>query len=138
MPKLILLPPGDANWRAAQAAPDPPGELLVIAHGGPRQVAGGDAQALAQRIRASGLWQSGLTVRLDACRSGVGRRCIAQQLAWLLAVPVWAPNARTLTFGRRSFGPWHSLNIPLTQRTLALWPGRWRRFEPEAHTPPGY
>ena len=131
MPKLILLPEGDLNLRAAQAVRVGAHELRVIGHGQPDRVAGLDAAALAQRIRDCGLWRPGLAVRLDACWSGVRPDGIAQTLADRLAVTVFAPNTRTLSFGPYDLGPWHSLRIPFTARTLALWRGRWRRFNPQ-------
>jgi hypothetical protein len=137
MPKLVLLPPGDANARAAQRLRARPGELLVIAHGTPQAVAHQDAVQLAARIRASGQWQAGMAVRLDACRAGAGRHPVAAQLARELGCVVWAPTSRVLNLGRWRFGVWHSIGIPGTQRVLALWPGRWRRFRGSPQTASG-
>jgi hypothetical protein len=128
VPTLNLLPCDDANLRAAQRLRAQPGELLLIAHGTPRTVADLDAAQLAARIRESGRWQPGMAVRLDACRAGAGVNPIAAQLARELGCTVWAPTSRVLNLGRWRVGAWHSLDLPFTQRTLALWPGRWRCF----------
>jgi hypothetical protein len=129
MPTLNLLPPGDANQRAARRLADPPDALLVIAHGTPEQVAGENAVQLATRIQACGVWRPGMPVRLDACRAGARHDGVAAQLAQLLGCEVWAPTAPLLNLGRWRIGPWHGLRLP-GQRALGLWPGRWRCFRP--------
>lgn len=129
--KLILLPKGDDNYAAAVAAPDVVGQLTVYAHGSQRTVAGMNASQLASRIEKSGLWKKGMILKLDACKTGAGDQNIAKELSTMASLKpaaVIAPDSRTLTSGEWDMGPWHSWNIPFTDRTLPLWPGKWNTF----------
>lgn len=123
--KIILLPRNDLNFPAAAAAPDIPGSLTIYSHGNPHRVNGMDASALAEYLKNGGVWKPGMPVKLDACRTAEGDNNIAKDLADKLNVPVTGPNARTLTSGERDLGPWHSWNIPFTERTIPYWPGKW-------------
>jgi len=126
--KLILLPPNDINYPAALAAPDVPGTLTIFAHGNPTKVAGRDAARLAADLRVSNVWKPGMPIKLDACRTGEGDSNIAKDLSSELRTTVTAPDSRTLTFGESDLGPWHSWNIPGTERTIPYWPGKWKTY----------
>lgn len=123
--KIILLPKNDLNYPAAAAAPDIPGQVTIYSHGNPNKVNGMDAAALAEFLKNGGVWKPGMSVKLDACRTAEGNENIAKDLAKKLGVSVTGPNARTLTSGERDLGPWHSWNIPGTERTIPYWPGKW-------------
>ena len=123
--KIILLPKDDPNYPAAVAAPDIPGQVTIYSHGNPNKVNGMDAAALAEFLKNGGVWKPGMPVKLDACRTAEGNENIAKELARILGVPVTGPNVRTLTSGESDLGPWHSWNIPFTQRTIPYWPGKW-------------
>lgn len=129
--KLIWLPPGDPNDRAALRDAPRGGELLLIGHGDRERqtLAGLDAAAIAEQVRAHPGWQPGRPLRVDACWLGCRDDGFGQQLADALGSPVLAPVARTLSFIRWSTGPWHSVAIGRS-KALPLWPARWRRFEP--------
>jgi hypothetical protein len=123
--KIILLPKNDLNYPAAAAAPDILGQVTIYSHGNPNKVNGMDAAALAEFLKNGGVWKPGMSVKLDACRTAEGNENIAKDLAKKLGVSVTGPNARTLTSGERDLGPWHSWNIPGTERTIPYWPGKW-------------
>ncbi|WGG53556.1 RHS repeat-associated core domain-containing protein [Rugamonas sp. DEMB1] len=121
--KWILLPSSDLNYAAAAAAPDISGTLSIYSHGSPNSANGWNAKELAKQIEGSGMWKPGMKVVLDACLTGAG-----ENIAKNFRSNVSAPNSRALTWGKRDLGPWHSWNIPRTQRTIPLWPGKYIEF----------
>ncbi|WGG49034.1 RHS repeat-associated core domain-containing protein [Rugamonas sp. DEMB1] len=128
--KMILLPTTDGNYAAAVAAPDVVGQLTIFAHGNQQRVNGMNAAALASRIKESGVWNAGMSIKLDACNTGKGDFNIAKDLSANLNATVIAPTARTLTSGKTDMGVWHSVNIPWTELTVPLFPGSWNVYTP--------
>jgi len=128
--KMILLPKNDLNYPAAAAAPDAPGVLTIFSHANPQKLNGMDAKTLAEFIKNSGLWKPGMPIKLEACRTAEGESNLARELAKLLGTPVTGADTRNLSFGERMLGPWHSVNIPGTERTIPYWPGNWKTYSP--------
>jgi RHS repeat-associated protein len=100
--KIILFGPGDSVLRSAATSDrDVPGRLTIYAHGNPSAIAdsrsGRDismtpAQAAAL-IRASGSWNPGMPVTVEACEVGKGDNNFIQGLSKNLGVPVTGPNS---------------------------------------------
>ena len=132
--KIILLPPGDPNYPAAEAVADDPMVCLVIAHGNYAKVGGMNAKQLNQFL--NGKCKAKQPVKLDACRAGMGENSIAEQLARLRRSTVVAPTDRSWTT------PWNTnLDMPyppMSEDRNSFWnsipnvlrSGYWREFGP--------
>lgn len=132
--KIILLPPNDPNYPAAENTRDDPEVCLVISHGSPQSVTHMNAKALHKFLK--GKCKPKQPVKLDACRTGQGEDSIAEKLAKLRKTPVAAPDERTWTT------PWNT-NFdnpypPMSPDPKSNWnnvpdirkPGTWREFNP--------
>lgn len=128
--KVIFLKPGDVNYRTALATRPGEGEFLIIGHGNlsAQTMAGMTGAQMAGYIADNTPWESGLTVRVDACWLGCSVNGFAQQLADGLNTTVIASPVRTLDIGGASI-PMHSCAISFS-RALPLWPACWRIFTP--------
>ncbi len=126
--KLILLPPNDINYPAAVAEPDIPGQLTIYSHGSPTSVSGKSAADLEKEIRKKTKWKKGMPIVLNSCRTAEGDDNIAKQLSKKMKTKVTGANARMLTAGKYDMGPWHSVNIPGTDRTIPYWPGEMKTY----------
>ena len=104
--RLNLSRPGSRLDLAIRNKPSSPERLHVFGHGGQYVVyddrAAGkgeekvkplNASELAEIIRGSGMWKSGMPITLESCNTGVGDENIAQELADILQVEVEAPNS---------------------------------------------
>jgi hypothetical protein len=80
-------------------------------------------------LRTQTAWQSGQTIRLDACWLGNSNGGFAQQLSTMLNTNVVASPVRTITFGSFSLGPIYSWAISSNFAILRM-PVGWKTFTP--------
>ncbi|MDR0236396.1 RHS repeat-associated core domain-containing protein [Acinetobacter sp.] len=131
MRKIILLEKDDPNYKAALNAPDIEGTCYVISHGSPTSVNLFNASQLNKKLTDEGCLKDE-PVRLDACRTGLGKNSIAQQLSGIRGTKVIAPTQYSWTT------PWNGSLKNSYDKLGNKWPfdsipnlakpGEWREF----------
>lgn len=126
--KLVLMPSTDPSYQAAINAPDVPGQLDVYGHGNQYEVAHHDEYELGNLIGASGQWKPGMPIKLNSCKAAEGEDNIARRLSKVLDTKVTGADTTTVTFGSRQLGPWHTIRIPFTIKTIPYSQGNWKTY----------